>query len=221
MSRDDAASIEVFQDLTLFLGDCSPNEVRDAMADQATAPWRHAPERELPNSQQSSPDFFAFEFDAQDGGPRIGLVFWKEPGQLRVTNVVPLEAGQLTIRQYNHAMQEFNTKIVTPVASRLGLQVVLTKDSETLTDWMSPETAGLLRRFSSLANRSTGSSHPSDRARWMAFLIASHQENSLVTERLKRWLIEVEKWHPEIAVELVIEYEFGLELLRNFDQHRG
>ncbi len=220
MSTDATPSIEVFQDLTIWLDGHTPSEVRDALAKQAAPPWRHAPEREQHDSMDSDAEYFAFELEAQGDSPRIGLVLWKDHNELRVTNLIPLESGQLTIRQYNHALQQFKAQIADPVKEALGLRIVLTKDTETLTDWMSPATAKLLRQFSQLANKSTGSAHPRDRARWFAFIIAAHKEQVDATDRIKRWLIDVDHWHPERAVELIIEYEYGLELLTQFEQDR-
>lgn len=220
MVTDAPAHIEVFQDLAIWLGSHSPVEVRDALASQATSPWRHAPEREHHDSLHTEAEYFAFELEAQGDTPKVGLVLWKDEGQLRVTNVVPVDAGQLSIQQYNRALRQFYERVAGPVASRLGLRIETSKDRESLTDWMSSNTADLLRRFSSMANRSTGSAHPSDRARWMAFLIAAHKERLQIAESLKRWLIEVDRWPLERAIELVIEYEFGSDLLVQYDQQR-
>ncbi|MEZ5455063.1 MAG: hypothetical protein R3F04_02975 [Lysobacteraceae bacterium] len=220
MTTDTPPNIEVFQDLTLWLGQHTSNDVRDALAAQAAAPWRHAPEREQQEAHQDEGEYFAFERQKQDDLPKIGLVLWKERNELRVTNLVPITSGQLSIQQYNRALTEFKTLIADPVASHLGLKIVLTKQWETLTDWMSSGTADLLRRFSAMANKSTGSSHPSDRARWFAFIIAAHKEQVQATDRIKQWLIDVEHWHPERAVDLIIEYEYGLELLLQYEQQR-
>mgnify|MGYP000865275891 CR=1 FL=1 len=214
------ANIEAFQDLAIWLDSHTPGEVRDALASQATSPWRHAPEREHHDSLHIEAEYFAFELEAQGDTPKVGLVLWKDEGQLRVTNVVPVDTGQLSIRQYNHALRLFHERVASPVASRLGLRIEISKDRESLTDWMSSGAADLLRRFSATANKSTGSSHPSDRARWMAFLIAAHKERLQIAEKLKRWLIEVDRWPQERAIELVIEYEFGSELLVQYDQQR-
>lgn len=85
------ANIEAFQDLAIWLDSHTPGEVRDALASQATSPWRHAPEREHHDSLHIEAEYFAFELEAQGDTPKVGLVLWKDEGQLRVTNVVPVD----------------------------------------------------------------------------------------------------------------------------------
>lgn len=219
MAINAPAFIEVFQDLTLWLGNRPPNEVGDALAAQAAPPWRRAPERETHDLSHAEAEYFAFERGARDDLSNIGLVLWKEPDRLHVTNIVPIETGQLSHKQYNVLVQDFSNQVAAPVAARLGLKLEISPATETLTDWMSEGTAKLLHRFSSLANKSTGSGHPMDRDRWLAFVIAAHKESGKAGYYLERWLVEVEHWPPEAAMELAIEYEFGLDLLKKYDQH--
>ena len=84
------------------------------------------------------------------------------------------------------------------------------------------ERADALRRFSAAANKATGSSHPLDRTRWFAFLLSVHGVTpSLDADRLARWLVEVEGWSDDKAHDLVVEYEFGLALLDEYDRNRS
>ena len=79
---------------------------------------------------------------------------------------------------------------------------------------MQESTAQLLRSFSTLANRGTGVSHPSDRKRWNAFLLSAHKTGCTIPpSTLARWLVESEEWAPEIAEQLAMEYAAGLNLL--------
>ncbi len=70
-------------------------------------------------------------------------------------------------------------------------------------------------------NKSTGSSHPLDHQRWMDFILTAHLEGSrLDATSLRRWLIEIEGWSPEVADQLAGQYEFGGRLLNFSDSHR-
>ena len=51
----------------------------------------------------------------------------------------------------------------------------MTASDQSLEDWISEPAAAALRRFSGAANKSTGASHPSDQARWFAFIVAMHR----------------------------------------------
>ena len=70
-----------------------------------------------------------------------------------------------------------------------------------------------LVRFSNLANKSTGSSHPLDRKRWLEFLILAHEAGSdLHADLIIRSLVEL-GWSEGKAIELGIEFEFAEDLL--------
>ena len=97
----------------------------------------------------------------------------------------------------------------------------MSADVQSPEDWMSPTSAELLKRFSRNANKSTGSSHPFDRERWHEFIIGLHAERREIdTEKLGRWLQDVERWSDEAAIDLIIEYEFGRDLLKQYDGSR-
>jgi hypothetical protein len=118
-------------------------------------------------------------------------------------------------------LQDFAERIARPAAQRVGFQVKTTAARQSVEDWLSPKAAKALTLFSRAANKSRGSSHPLDRRRWFQFLIEAHAGGGhLDVQTLSRWLTEVEGWDDEHAVELAIEYEFGLELLSEYDQHQ-
>lgn len=144
-------------------------------------------------------------------------------GSLYVSNIVPRTKNQLSIGEYNAVLEDFFTHVVQPAARRTRVKAELKSDQMDLADWLSPAAARKLRSFSRLANKGTGSSHPLDQERWNDFIVTAHGESSkLDASTLSRWLIEVEHWPPEVAHRLVIEYEFGGDLLTYYDgQRRG
>jgi hypothetical protein len=218
-----ANSISVFQDLRLHRGAHSLESLRDAILARVDVPWRHAKEREAMAAQvgMQPEECLVFERAADDVLPAVGLVFWREAEGYHVSNVVPIDSGRLSHDEYNRAVQDFGERIVGPAAADLGLAVELTAGAESLEDWMSSASGERLRRFSRGANKSTGSSHPCDRERWFAFICGVHAEGcDLDTDKLARWLIEVERWHEEGAHDLTIEYEFARELLKHYDGSR-
>jgi hypothetical protein len=127
---------------------------------------------------------------------------------------VPCHQHQLSYQEYNAILEEFSERLLRPHSERVGLRVELTETQADLDDWLSAEAAERLRRFSACANKSTGASHASDRERWNDFVVAAHRDrSSLSASTLRRWLIEVEGWPPEVASQLAIEYNYGRELL--------
>lgn len=127
---------------------------------------------------------------------------------------MPTAVPELGRRRYNAALRDFVDNVVEPAARRTAFDVRTTTERQSLEDWLPAATSDALRRFSATANRGTGSSHPSDRRRWFAFLLAARREGAaLDAELLVRWLIEEEGWSDGQAHRLGGEYEFGLSLL--------
>lgn len=164
---------------------------------------------------------YCFSAPPQGDRPRADLWLTFRHGRLDemyVANIVPSKGTGLSYDYYNGVLTEFAESIATPAASGTGVSLRLTEDSFQLKDFTSPNTADLLKKFSGLANHSTGSSHPNDQRRWFDFVIAAHRENTpLDPDLLARWLYEVGGWSAERANEMAIEYETARALLRQYD----
>jgi hypothetical protein len=158
------------------------------------------------------------------GGDELGatvVLTLKDPETLYVANVIPHSRRRLDHDQYNRVVTEFYDRFVRPAAATIGAVADLTDSQADLQHWLSPIAAEKFGYFSSCANKGTGASHPLDRERWNDFVLAAHQERStLDASTLRRWLVEVEYWPPEVADQLAIEYQYGRELLAYADGHR-
>lgn len=213
-------SIEVFQDLHLR-SRSSSSSIRDSILAQVQDPWRHDSEREQDIRVHSSDeeDVIVLVRASFDDIDESGLVLWQEHDDYKVSNIVPRNVGELGITKYNAILQDFVTRVAEPATQTGGFEIELTSPNQRLEDWLDTELATVLRRFSRLANKSTGAAHPMDRERWYAFLIATHCAlKRLDSDQLARWLVEVDGWSPERAQELAIDYEFALGLLEQYDQ---
>ena len=213
-------SIEVFQNLHLK-GRSSASSIRASILAQVQAPWHHDQEREedIRGHASDGEDVIVLVRDEFDDVDESGMVLWQEGEGYRVSNIVPRNVGELGITKYNAILRDFVARIAEPAASASGFGVELTSPYQSLDDWLDAEPAAALRRFSRAANKSTGAAHPMDRARWYAFLIATHHTSKrLDTDQLVRWLVEVEHWSEDTAHELAIDYEFALGLLEQYDQ---
>ena len=217
-----ADSIEVFQDLFLTCSDERRSRFREALLQYARAPWRHAEEREKELSHDGH-DVMAFEREAGSGIVSSSVVLWlfEKGDEYKVTNIVPLDVNSLGVTGYNDALNDFKDRIAEPASKDSGFRVRITPREQSVRDWTSKEAADALQFFSEAANKSTGSAHPSDRKRWFQFLMSAYKANKKPNpELLERWLVEVEEWPPDTASELVTEYEFGVDLLSEFDCSR-
>lgn len=212
--------LSVFRDLQLRGPADDIERLRQALIEQAAQPWRHAPEREervhLP-AVDGRP--MAFERTASPGYESAGLVLFARPDGLEVTNIVPLQLSELSHGAYNAILEDFAEQIARPAANRTRFVVELSGNTVQIEDKLSVAAADALNRFSTLANKSTGASHPYDRQRWFDFVILAHAERSeLDSDLLHRWLIESEGWSEDRASELAIEYERSLALLARFEE---
>ena len=212
-------SIEVFQDLFLVFPDERRQEICDALRQHVKAPWRYAEEKAklLGENTVEYKKWMAFERESGDDIAASGLALLAKPDGYEVANIVPLATHELGVSGYNDVLNDFVDRIARPASEDCEFSVKIAKRRQSITDWISQEAADALHRFSVLANKSTGSSHPSDRRRWFRFIMTVHEDQrKLDTDLLIRWLVEVENWDTEGAHELAIEYEFGLALLDEY-----
>lgn len=212
--------IQVFQDLHLR-SRSSSSSIRDSILAQVQEPWRHDSEREerLREHASEEEDVIVLVRATFDDIAESGLVLWQEHDDYKVSNIVPRNVGELGIANYNAILRDFVTRVAEPAARAGGFVIKLTSPNQTLEDWLDTKPATALRRFSRLANKSTGATHPMDRDRWYAFLMATHRASKrLDSDQLARWLVEVDGWSADRAQELAIDYEFALGLLEKYDQ---
>lgn len=214
-------SIEVFQDLTIRGPSGKLDELRKALIASTSAPWTRseAREKQLRGGDPSPVDFLVFEREETGTTEAVSLHLWRKADTYAVTNIVPIRVPELGRANYNKILQEFAALVAEPAADNTGFEVILSASQESLEDWLSQDSAAALKTFSAAANKSTGSSHPYDKERWMRFLILAHRNGETIhSDKLARWFTEVEDWGEDKAVDLVIEYEFARELLSHYDQ---
>ncbi len=166
---------------------------------------------------------FCFTWSSRDSRPFATVILaQKDPTTFFVANVIPVAKHQLTHEEYNGVMEDFFERVVKPYVSQGGVTANLTGSKAELEHWMSAEAAERLRTFSACANKGTGASHPHDRERWNDFVLAAHRcAGKMPAADLRRWLIDIEEWSPEVADQLASEYEYGRELLAFAEARRS
>ncbi len=215
-------AIEVFRDLHLR----GPRDRRDALRahllGSLRAPWSFDEARSdsIRRNAVSADDVVLLRRDGSSDLPAAGLTLWGTAEGYSVPNVVPLEPGELSRRVYNLIVEEFARIYLEPIAAAHGFTVEMTAATQTLEDWISEPSSSALKRFSTLANKSTGASHPLDEQRWFAFILSAHRNrDDLDASRLAEWLSKVEGWDQDSAHALAGEYERALALLDYVDQN--
>lgn len=188
--------------------------------DPATG-WARNSEREPPGKPklEAGHDIAVFRWGGGPTSPASDLFIVGRGDRLEVTNIVPVDVPRLSRTQYNTSVDDFVKRNVSKRARALQLNVEVTPDHLPITHWLTGDAAGLLTAFSKSANRSI--LHPLDAERWRAFLIRAHlDQTTLDTETLFRWLTEEERWPEDKAESLILEFEFALQLLSDFDNRR-
>ncbi|MFZ2393899.1 hypothetical protein [Rhodoferax sp.] len=211
--------LDIFQDLYLRGPTSAVAALRQALKDRATPPWRYATEKEEQLRELGEEgDALAFERAVTPGFEAAGLVLIADDDGLKVANIVPRELSELTHRAYNAILADFASEVARPAAMDAGYSVVMSNSTLQLENVVSPAVAEALRRFSVLANKSTGASHPLDRDRWFDFILLAHRENAqLDASVLARWLSESEGWFEDCARDLAGEYERSRSLLTRYE----
>lgn len=220
----DSPRIEVFQNLSITSSSSAVDTslLRDNLIKSVRPPWYHDPEKEICNNQVTpTTDYIAFRRDAVGDGSAILVILHRlhSDRQYDLVNIVPTELNSLGISGYNDALTDFENQIVESANDDCAIDVQTTKRYLSITDWMTKEAVEALRSFSGLANMSTVASHPADAARWRRFVIADFRSPRRMDSSLfKRWLVEIEGWPPDEALELSADRDKGLELLDDFVQ---
>lgn len=217
-----ADKLEVFQDMAIRGPIEKRPELREALIAAAIEPWRVDLERsaEVARNAVTSEDVVLFRRDAGQDHPAAGLTLWGTEDGYFVPNIVPLEGGSLTFAQYNAVLTDFIARIAASVTAKFGFTISTTQPRQTLDDWLSPDAALKLKRFSSAANKSTGANHPSDQYRWFDFLVTVHRSGDKPgADRLARWLHEVDGWDEDSAHNLAGDFETAIALLAYYDEH--
>lgn len=214
-------SVEVFRDLYLRGSIARRTDLRQALIEAAKYPWLYDAERsETIARNTSDADVLALVRKQSNGLPSAVLTLWSRADGYYVPNVVPTDIAELSVTQYNDILTDFITCIVSPVASAHNYTIETTEARQNVENWTSPDAARMLRIFSGAANKSTGASHPMDQRRWFDFIIAVHQSGQTIsTDRLIRWLHEVDGWDEKSAHSLASDYEKALNLLQFYDEY--
>ena len=215
-SADHHHLLNVFRDLTLVTDIDRLDEVAAAITERLADPWRRAAERDETDLNLGMIDWRVFErfADSERPGALLFLVPNRTENHLYVSNIVPTEGHSLGVENYNEILVEFTNKFARRVADDLAVRCELTSD------WV--DFAGDLGEmaFQALVAASIfpGGTHPSDRERWMRFILTARQEELDVDlVLLARWL-EAEGFTPRRASHLVEEYDFALKLLDFYDR---
>jgi hypothetical protein len=171
--------------------------------------------REIASDDAASHYFYC---DKRNGRWAATVILSKtEEGKYYLSHVLPQEdsPNPFEVDQFNAIADEFHDRFLLPL-EKSGRIFILNFEGEIdLEVDLGTFVFGKLKTFSAAANKSSGSSHPCDRQRWLDFMIALDQSEAEVSAPIvKQWLIEKGGWSESAAQELCLEFELGMELLK-------
>jgi len=213
--------MKVFRQVKLHGSSSQIGALREKLSEWTpTAAWRRNVQL-AHNVHGAARDAVIFEYAGAEA-PSAFVFLLDEPQGARVTNIVPRNTGSLSIDQYNHIATSFVHDVLSPLAEQLAIGVELGPSEKSLEDLLPASTASALRRFSTSANRATGTEHPQDAEKWDFFVILAHREHaSMAPDALRRWLVEDEQWDEDLADDLVLQYESARRLLASNDEFKA
>ncbi|OQX09844.1 MAG: hypothetical protein BWK73_21755 [Thiothrix lacustris] len=201
-----------FRDVFIHLDHLDEREVFEEITKSCNEFWERAYEKEK-NMHIISKSGYCFEHKEEDSLPAAGLVILnKENNTWYIPNIVPLKKGKLSYDEYNDLAENFTKTILQKAQEKYSFNVELTSDSITSEEILGEESAKLLKKFSNLANKSTGSSHPSDQKRWFDFIYSVSLSKEVYADQVEKILIE-HGWSEDYADKLALEFEFAQALI--------
>jgi len=206
-----------FQDLFLQLNGTDIDSLVDSLTQNCNSLWKRREDKE-DGAGGYRP--YCFESVGNENLAAAALfVYERESGLWYVSNIVPTVERELSHEQYNSLLIDFYSTVVTPAIQDLSVTVNLSSDEITVGSVAGPEVEDALKRFSNLANKSTGTSHPYDRKRWMEFILLAHKSSEKPSvELVISTLIEL-GWTEDWAYDLGIQFEFACDLLTFVKEH--
>lgn len=149
-------------------------------------------------------------------GLEVATLFFieREDGALYVCNIVPRDKSSLSYGEYNMILDDFADSVIAKLPGADEHLVLASSDTVDFKVILGEEAYKLLDRFAMTSNRSSGSAHPSDREKWFDFIHYVHDNDiDFGPSQFKRYILEEAKWPEKTGWDLVLEYEFALDLL--------
>ena len=159
----------------------------------------------------------------------------RRQGYLKVGNIVPLRKNQLSIEEYNAVLDLFYEEIIVPNKSQLNGIEIVGPESDVFDPlkYISKEALRKLECFCNGANRTTGSAHPSDEARWFDFICQTVDDNQTFDfDTICYFLMDEDYWNKkksnfagvmgryawdeEQAVKLATQYDNYVRILKYY-----
>lgn len=186
--------MRVYKELS-FVGEKSAlDEFKRNAPKFATGNWKYVESYRMRNYMAF--DYNGNEVDQAEVSIYYGADAWRK-GYIKVGNIVPLQKDRLSIEEYNAVLDLFYAEIILPNRCKMENIKIVGSASDVFDplQYISKEALEKLERFCDCANKTTGSSHPSDGERWFDFICQTVDDaQTLDYDTLYRFLMDDEYW---------------------------
>lgn len=201
--------MKTFRDLYIQLNTVDIERFKDMLSQQCQHPWQRSTDKEGDLGLSGSKPL-CFERNGADAEPSAALFLFPEDADIwYVSNIVPTDTGELSYDQYNDILESFFSDIVLPAIANTEVSAKMTDNVMSIESVAGKKVEEAFVRFSNLANKSTGSSHPSDRERWFEFLVLANEANTELHADLVIRALEELGWSEDGAYKLGSQFEFA------------
>lgn len=226
--------MHVYKELSFFGDKAALEEFRRLAPTFANGDWKYSkPEGVM--KEYIAFDYMGDKVEHSEVAIYFGTDVWRE-GSFRVVNIVPLQKNQLSIDEYNAVLDLFYNDIIVPNRSKM-LEIKINAPESDIFDplkYISKEALSKLEKFSNMANKSTGSSHPCDEERWYDFICQTVVDGKVFDyDTIFRFLKDEDywgtrekgfigsmgrfAWDEEHAAELASEYDNNVRILQYYN----
>jgi hypothetical protein len=208
--------MKVFRELLIHTNQQKLEEIVSTLEKELPNNWIRNKVSEKKIESSSSIKYYIFTCDNTNSLESASVFLVKnKDDNYRIGNIVPKDLNKLSKDQYNAILVSIYN-LLRPICENFKVEITISTDDQSIEDWLTESSSKKLKSFSILANKSTGSGHPSDEERWFSFIVSVHINNDKIsTTRLSNWLME-QGWHEDTALQLIIEFEQGLSLLKYY-----
>lgn len=210
--------VKIYQDLFINLHGYQVETLIETITSRCGEQWVRAYEREN-DVKALGENFYFFERSENENIKNAALALcYKSNDIWYVPNIIPLQLDHLSQDEYNRILNNFVEELLFPAIKDTPVSIKIIKDEIYLREVAGNEIHNLLTRFSAVANKSTGSSYPSDQKRWFAFICAVNNAGKEIRPDLLVHTLMEQGWAEDSSNDLAEEFEFAQELLNFYKE---
>lgn len=208
-------TIEVFQALHIEAPQNELSAVRQKLIDTAQTPWTHDK-----SCMTGEPECTVFYYHGSDLNGSVRLRLRQNSNGFDVSSINPQGIEDLGVQRYNDLLNNFAESVAAPAIKHNGTAMTLSNKKQSPADWLKPEAAYALYKFSINKDKRMDYFDPEDTDRWMNFLVTVHNSDlaDTVFDNLERWLRHSQGLSDDLSHSLSVDLRSSAKLLKYYDR---